>query len=252
MNDYVLSTRKLTKRFHGFCAISDVDINVREGAVHALIGPNGAGKSTCFNLITRFLTPSSGRIYYRGEDITSLRAAEVAGRGMVRSFQISSIFPELSCIENVEIAIQKREGLSFNFWRHQRALQAHRDETMDLLACTRLAAEAGQRAGSLPYGKRRALEIATTLAMNPSVLLLDEPMAGLGREDIAAISDLIKEIRQGRTIVMVEHNLDVVRSLSDTVTVLEAGQVICQGVYEEVSTNPRVMEAYLGAGDDDE
>ncbi|ERS06322.1 hypothetical protein Q668_21740 [Alcanivorax sp. PN-3] len=252
MTDYILSTRKLTKHFHGFCAVSEVDIDVREGAVHALIGPNGAGKSTCFNLITKFLSPSSGQIFYRGRDITSLKPAEVAERGMIRSFQISSIFPDLTCAENVEIAIQKREGMSFNFWSPRQTLHQYRDETMDLLYRTGLEQQADARSGSLSYGKRRALEIATTLAMNPSVLLLDEPMAGMGREDIATISDLIQEIRDGRTIVMVEHNLDVVRDLSDTITVLEAGQVICQGNYDEVSSNPRVMEAYLGTGDEDE
>jgi len=221
---------------------------VRRGTVHALIGPNGAGKTTVFNLLTGFLQPTSGKILYSGKDITGMNAADIARLGMVRSFQISAVFPKLSVLENVRVALAREGGKTFHFWRSRRLLDRLNDRALELLRAVGLEGFEEVPAAELPYGRKRALEIATTLALDPEMLLLDEPMAGMGGEDIALVSGLIKEVAKTRTVLMVEHNLSVVKDLSDTITVLARGQVLAEGPYEEVSSNPEVIEAYVGTG----
>ncbi|BCB21651.1 ABC transporter ATP-binding protein [Bosea sp. ANAM02] len=245
----ILSTSGLTKEFAGFTAVNGVDLNVRRGSIHALIGPNGAGKTTCFNLLTKFLAPTRGAIVYNGRDITREKPAEIARLGLVRSFQISAVFPQLSVLANVRIALQRRKrGDSFDFWRSERSLKQLDAEAADLIDAVGLTPFLGLTAGELSYGRKRALEIATTLALDPEMLLLDEPMAGMGREDVERIEALIRKVSQNRTILMVEHNLSVVASLSDRITVLARGQVLAEGDYATVSKDPRVVEAYIGSG----
>jgi branched-chain amino acid transport system ATP-binding protein len=249
VNDrYVLQTRGLTKLFAGFTAVKNVDLNVRRGSIHALIGPNGAGKTTCFNLITKFLQPTAGSILYNGRDITRLRPHAVARLGLVRSFQISAVFPHLTVLENVRVGLQRALGTSYQFWRPERSVEVLNRRTIDLLDKVGISSFAALPAGELPYGGKRALEIATTLALDPEMLLLDEPMAGMGLEDIQRTSALIREVASNRTVLMVEHNLSVVADLSDWITVLARGEVLAEGPYAEVSRNPQVVEAYMGTG----
>jgi branched-chain amino acid transport system ATP-binding protein len=248
LDDLILETRGLTKEFRGFTAVQAVDLKIRRGAIHALIGPNGAGKTTVFNLLTKFLEPTTGRIIYDGDDITTVRPAEIARRGMVRSFQISAVFPHLTVRDNVRVALQQRLGNSFHFWRSERILNGLNSRADALLEAVGLAGFENVLAVELPYGRKRALEIATTLALDPVMLLLDEPMAGLGQEDIGLISALIRKVAADRTVLMVEHNLSVVADLSDTITVLTRGRILAEGDYGTVSKNPKVMEAYLGTG----
>ena len=248
MDDVILETRGLTKEFRGFAAVRGVDLQVRRGTIHALIGPNGAGKTTVFNLLTKFLDPSGGRITYNGRDITGERPANVARLGLVRSFQISAVFPHLSVRDNVRIALQCPLGNSFHFWRSQRVLDRLNDRTLELLDAVGLGGFESALAVELPYGRKRALEIATTLALDPEMMLLDEPMSGLGQEDIGRISNLIREAARNRTVLMVEHNLSVVADLSQRITVLTRGRVLAEGDYETVSNNPEVVEAYMGTG----
>jgi branched-chain amino acid transport system ATP-binding protein len=244
--DYIVETENLSKNFKGFWAVKGVNLKVERGTIHALIGPNGAGKTTCFNLITKFLSPTEGTIRYNGRDITGLKPADVARSGLVRSFQISATFPHLTLLENIRIALQWRLGTSFHFWRSERSLDVLNDRALSLLEDVGLAEYAGLRAVELPYGRKRALEIATTLALDPEMLLLDEPMAGMGREDIRRISALIRRAASNRTVLMVEHNLSVVADLSDRITVLSRGEILAEGPYSEVSRDPRVIEAYMG------
>ena len=248
MDDLILETRGLTKEFRGFTAVQTVDLKVRRGTIHALIGPNGAGKTTVFNLLTKFLEPTTGRIIYDGHDITAARPAEIARRGMVRSFQISAVFPHLTVRDNVRVALQQKLGSSFHFWRSERILDDLNSRADALLEAVGLAGFGDLLAVELPYGRKRALEIATTLALDPVMLLLDEPMAGLGHEDIGVISALIRKVAADRTVLMVEHNLSVVADLSDMITVLTRGRILAEGDYGAVSKNPEVMEAYLGTG----
>jgi branched-chain amino acid transport system ATP-binding protein len=249
LGETVLETSGLTKSFRGFTAVDQVSLRVEDGTIHALIGPNGAGKTTCFNLLTKFLQPSAGRILFRGEDITRARPAEVARRGLVRSFQISAVFGRLTARENVRIALQRERGPSFDFWRSDRLLRQFDDRARALLAEVGLSEFSETPAAELSYGRKRALEIATTLALDPPLLLLDEPTAGMTEQDVARIVDLIRRLRAGRTILMVEHNLSVVSGLSDRITVLTRGKVLAEGTYETVSKNPAVIAAYLGQED---
>ena len=244
----ILVTEDLTKEFAGFLAVRAVNLRVERGSIHALIGPNGAGKTTCFNLLTKFLSPTYGRIVFDGRDITALKPADVARLGVGRSFQISAVFPHLTVLENVRIALQRRRGNSFDFWRSKRALCGLDDRAAALLADVGLAPDADTLAVELPYGRKRALELATTLALEPQLLLLDEPTAGMDREDIARISMLIKAVAADRTVLMVEHNLSVVADLCDRITVLTRGQVLAEGDYQAVSNDAAVREAYLGTG----
>jgi branched-chain amino acid transport system ATP-binding protein len=238
----------LTKEFKGFVAVKNVDLTVRRGTIHALIGPNGAGKSTCFNLLTKFLVPTTGQIQYQGRDITDAAPADIARMGLVRSFQISAVFAHLSALENVRVALQRRLGTSFQFWRSERSLDELNDRAMELLSAVGLADYRRTLAVELPYGRKRALEIATTLALEPEMMLLDEPMAGMGHEDIDRTSDLIKRVAKDRTVLMVEHNMKVVANLSDRITVLARGEILAEGSYDEVSKDPNVIQAYMGSG----
>jgi branched-chain amino acid transport system ATP-binding protein len=246
--DVILATDGLTKEFKGFTAVDGVSITVKRGTIHALIGPNGAGKTTCFNLLTKFLDPTKGSIVYNGREITAMRAADVARLGLVRSFQISAVFPHLSVLENVRIALQRKRGDSFDFWRSERVLRGLDREAMRLVEAVGLTEFASLPAVELSYGRKRALEIATTLALDPEMMLLDEPMAGMGHEDIERTANLIRSAAKDRTILMVEHNLSVVASLSSWITVLARGKVLAEGEYATVSKDPRVIEAYIGVG----
>jgi len=246
-DDFILETRDLTREFKGFTAVNGVNLRVKRGTIHALIGPNGAGKTTCFNLLTRFLPPTRGRILYAGEDITAMKPAAVARRGLVRSFQISAVFPHMTVMENIRVALQRKLGTSFHFWRSERTLSVLNDRAMALVEEVGLRAFADTPAVELAYGRKRTLELATTLALEPVLMLLDEPTSGMGHEDIALVTALIKRVAAQRTILMVEHNLSVVANLSHTITVLQRGSILAEGTYEEVSKNPQVREAYLGA-----
>jgi branched-chain amino acid transport system ATP-binding protein len=246
--EYIIETRDLTKEFKGFIAVSEVNLKVRRGSIHALIGPNGAGKTTVFNLLTKFLEPTSGQILYDGRDVTRGRPAELARAGMVRSFQISATFPHLSVLENVRVALQRKLGTSFHFWRSQASLDVLNERAQELLEAVGLAGFESSPAGELPYGRKRALEIATTLALEPRMMLLDEPTAGMGHEDVGRVAELIKKVAAERTVLMVEHNLSVVADLSDVITVLQRGRILAEGSYQDVSSNPEVREAYMGTG----
>jgi branched-chain amino acid transport system ATP-binding protein len=250
MGDIILATEELTRDFAGFLAVRGVSMHVERGSIHSLIGPNGAGKTTFFNLLTKFLKPTSGRIIYKGIDITTMAPANVARLGLVRSFQISALFPHLTALENVRIALQRKRGGSFDFWRSNRILDGLNEPALALIADVGLARFADIAACELPYGYKRALELATTLALEPEMLLLDEPTAGMGHEDIDRIVGLIKSVAANRTVLIVEHNLSVVAKLSDRITVLTRGRVLAEGDYHSVSTNPEVREAYLGVGHD--
>ena len=247
MADFILEAQHLTREFRGFKAVDDVNLKIRRGHIHALIGPNGAGKTTCFNLLSKFLVPTAGRIVFEGRDITADKPATIARQGIVRSFQISATFSHLTVLENVRIGLQRKLGTSFHFWRSERSLSRLNDRAMDLLTQVDLAEFADKVAVDLPYGRKRALEIATTLGMEPEVLLLDEPTAGMGHEDVAHVTDLIRRVAAGRTILMVEHNMNMVAGICDRISVLQRGTVLAEGSYQEVSNNPQVMEAYMGS-----
>ena len=248
-SDFILQTHELTKEFKGFVAVSKVNLQVRRGTIHALIGPNGAGKTTCFNLLTKFLTPTTGTIVFDGHDITRETPAHIARRGVIRSFQISAVFPHLSVLENVRVALQRKLGNSFHFWRTERTLDSLNGRATELLAAVDLAGYAALPAVELSYGRKRALEIATTLAMDPKMMLLDEPTQGMGHEDVELVTQLIKKVAANRTVLMVEHNMNVVSSIADTITVLARGAVIAEGPYARVSQDPQVLQAYMGSED---
>ncbi len=248
----ILVARGMTKQFGAFLAVKDVNLSVRRGSIHALIGPNGAGKTTCFNLLTKFLIPTRGTIHFRGEDITRTESAAIARKGLVRSFQISSVFPRLSVLENVRIALQRPEGMATQFWLPRARLRALNARAEELVHAVGLDAWAERPAAELSYGRKRALELATTLALEPELMLLDEPMAGMGHEDIHLVTELIRKVAVGRTVLMVEHNLGVVSGLCDRVTVLRRGEILAEGTYAEVSADPEVRAAYLGSEEDDE
>jgi branched-chain amino acid transport system ATP-binding protein len=247
-DDVILETRGLTKEFKGFVAVQGVSLKIRRGSIHALIGPNGAGKTTCFNLLTHFLEPTRGQIFYNGRDITGSSPASIARMGLVRSFQISAVFPHLTVLENVRIALQRKRGASFDFWRGERVLEGLNDKARELIDAVGLSEFAATTAVELPYGRKRALEIATTLALDPEMMLLDEPTAGMAHQDVDRISALIKKAAANRTVLMVEHNLSVVEHLSDCITVLQRGEVLAEGDYKSVSANPEVIQAYMGSG----
>ncbi len=247
--DYILETKNLVKEFKGFVAVNDVSLRVERGRIHALIGPNGAGKTTCFNLLTKFLEPTRGSIHFNGVDITREKPAEIARRGIIRSFQISAVFPHLTVMENVRIGLQRKLGTSFHFWKPGRSLDVLNSRAMALLESVDLASFADTVTVELPYGRKRALEIATTLALDPELMLLDEPTQGMGHEDVGRVVELIRKVATGRTIMMVEHNMNVVANLSDTITVLARGAILAEGPYSEVSNNPRVLEAYVGTAE---
>jgi branched-chain amino acid transport system ATP-binding protein len=246
--DVILETHGLRKAFKGFVAVDGVSLSVRRGEIHALIGPNGAGKTTFFNLLTKFLQPTAGSIFYQGKDITREQPADIARRGIVRSFQICAVFPHLTVLENVRVALQRSLGTSFYFWRSERSLTKLDARAMQLLAEVGLEAWAATLTADLSYGRKRALELATTLALEPELMLLDEPTQGMGHEDVSRVTRLIKQVAARRTVLMVEHNMSVVASIADTISVLQRGRVIAAGPYAEVSRNPQVIEAYMGTG----
>jgi branched-chain amino acid transport system ATP-binding protein len=246
MADVILETRHLTKEFKGFTAVNDVNLQVQRGHIHALIGPNGAGKTTCFNLLTKFLVPTAGQILFNDRDITAAAPAQIARQGIIRSFQISAVFPHLTVMENVRIGLQRSLGNSFHFWTSERTLSRLNDRAMALLAEVDLTEFADTVTVDLPYGRKRALEIATTLGMDPELMLLDEPTQGMGHEDVHRVTELIKKVSAGRTILMVEHNMNVVSGICDRISVLQRGAMLAEGNYQEVSSNPQVMEAYMG------
>ena len=248
--EFVLETRGLTKEFRGFTAVDSVDLRVRKGHIHALIGPNGAGKTTVFNLLTKFLTPTRGDILYRGQSITALKANEIARLGLVRSFQISAVFGHMSVMENVRVALQQKLGNSFHFWKSERTLRTLEDRVMQLLVEVDLESFAQTLAIELPYGRKRALELATTLALDPVVLLLDAPTQGMGGEDVDMVVALVRRAAENRTVLMVEHNLKVVADLCHQVTVLQRGEILTSGDYQSVSQDARVREAYMGTEDE--
>ena len=249
MADVILQTHNLTREFKGFVAVAGVNLAVERGHIHALIGPNGAGKTTCFNLLTKFLAPTCGRIVFNGRDITSVRPAEISRLGIIRSFQISAVFPNMTARDNVRIALQRSLGTSFHFWRSDRSLRDLDGRAESLLAEVDLGEFAEVKTIDLPYGRKRALEIATTLAMEPELMLLDEPTQGMGHEDVARVTALIKKVSAGRTILMVEHNMHVVAGLCDRISVLQRGAILAEGSYADVSTNSEVMEAYMGSSE---
>ncbi len=246
MTDPILETRNLSKEFKGFSAVSDLNLRVERGHIHALIGPNGAGKTTVFNLLTKFLTPTTGTILFNGIDITREQPADIALRGVIRSFQISAVFPGLSPLENVRLALQRATRTSYQFWKSERCLDRLEDRAMELLESVGLGELSGGISGELAYGRKRALELATTLALEPELMLLDEPTQGMGAEDVDRIAALVKKAAAGRTILMVEHNLKVVETLADRITVLQRGAILAEGSYAAVSQDPRVLEAYMG------
>jgi len=245
-----IELRAVSKEFTGFVAVDRVSMRVEPGTIHAIIGPNGAGKTTLFNLITKFLRPTSGTILYHGTDITRARPVDLARQGMVRSFQISAVFPAMTALENVRVALQQPTGLSLRFWKPASSLRYLNARARELLDVVGIADAADEPAGELPYGRKRALEIATTLALDPQTLLLDEPMSGLGTEDIDRVSNVIRDVATDRTVVMIEHQMKVVADLSDTITVLQQGSVLAEGGYRDVAADPQVIEAYMGTGDD--
>jgi len=249
MADVILETKGLTKEFKGFIAVNHVDLQVQRGHIHALIGPNGAGKTTCFNLLTKFLVPSSGQILFNGRDITASKPAHIARMGIIRSFQISAVFPHLTVLQNVRIGLQRALGTSFHFWKSERSLAQLDERALALLAEVDLGGFADTVTADLPYGRKRALEIATTLAMEPELMLLDEPTQGMGHEDVHRVTELIKKVSAGRTILMVEHNMNVVSGICDRISVLQRGAMLAEGTYAEVSRNPQVMQAYMGTAD---
>ena len=244
--DIILETRELTKEFKGFTAVDRVNLQVQRGSIHALIGPNGAGKTTTFNLLTKFLPVTSGQILYNGHDITAEKPVQIARRGMVRSFQISAVFPHMTVLENVRVALQRKLGTSFHFWKPESSLHALNARAMELLESVDLTSFAQTETVLLPYGRKRALEIATTLALDPELMLLDEPTQGMGHEDVSRVVDLIRKVAVNRTVLMVEHNMSVVSDLCDKITVLARGAVLAEGPYEQVSKDPKVLEAYVG------
>ena len=244
--DIILQTRGLTKEFKGFAAVQDVNLSVRRGSIHALIGPNGAGKTTVFNLLTKFLPPTQGTIHFNGVDISAEQPAQIARRGVIRSFQISATFGHMTALENVRVGLQRKLGTSFHFWRSGKSLNQLNGRAMELLEQVDLGQYASTLAVEMPYGRKRALEIATTLALDPELMLLDEPTQGMGHEDVDRVADLIRKVAANRTVLMVEHNLSVVEKLSDVITVLQRGQILAEGPYSVVSQDPRVLEAYVG------
>ena len=246
MSEYILETQNLNKEFRGFVAVDNVNLQVQRGSIHALIGPNGAGKTTCFNLLHKFLTPTSGKIFFSGHEITPEKPPQIARRRIIRSFQISEVFPQLTVLENVRIGLERATGKSYHFWRSDRILNPLNDAAYDLLAQVDLADFAHEHTVNLPYGRKRALEIATTLAMEPELMLLDEPTQGMGHEDVSRVTQLIKKVSAGRTILMVEHNMNVISQIADKITVLARGAVLAEGNYQDVSRNPDVMQAYMG------
>ena len=243
---YLLTAKSLTKEFRGFTAVHDVNLSIRQGTVHALVGPNGAGKTTLFNLLTGFLKPTSGTITFDGQDITGLDPEKIAHLGIARSFQITSLFDNLTALEHLELALCSPTGLGFKFWRSERTLDQFRGRALELLDQVGMADRADDQVGQFAYGQKRAVELALALALEPKLLLLDEPTAGMSLEDVDRTIELVLSISAGRTVVFVDHNMHVVGSLANRVTVLQQGEILVEGTYDEVRKDEKVIAAYLG------
>lgn len=243
----ILEVQDVSKRFGNFFAVRHANLSLLESSVHGLIGPNGAGKSTLFNICTGFLKPTEGSVRLRGQTVADKGPAWIARNGVGRSFQISAVFDGLSVIDNILVALQRRARLSFAFWKGEKSVSALRERACNLLEQVHLSDTWWDKhTASLPYGRRRMLELATTIATDPSILLLDEPLAGLGQEDVPVIIDLVRELAVGRSVLIVEHNLSAVSQLCDTVSVLDRGMIIANGTYTFVAADPKVRQAYLG------
>ncbi|WP_103043750.1 ATP-binding cassette domain-containing protein [Comamonas faecalis] len=242
----ILTLTDVHKAFGETQIIRGVDLELRAGERHALIGPNGAGKSTVFHLISGHYVPTSGRIHFDGHDIQGASPQRINRLGLARSFQITNIFPKLSVYENLRLAVMRRHGVQNTLWRFIGSYPKVREETERLLEQVRLAARRDAIAGELSYSEQRSMEIAMALASDPQVILLDEPMAGMSHEETDYAVELIKQVTQGRSLLIVEHDMDVVFSLCDRISVLVYGQVIATGTPDEIRNNQKVKEAYLG------
>jgi branched-chain amino acid transport system ATP-binding protein len=244
-----LETRDLSKDFAGFRAVDRVTIALDDGKIHALVGPNGAGKTTLFHMLTGFVRPSAGAIHAFGVDVTGLPPDRISRMGVARSFQITSLFDRRTALQHVVLALHVADPVSLRFWTSERALLRYRDRAMAILDEVGLTGVASRTAASLPYGQKRALELALALALEPKLLLLDEPTSGMGLEDLRRTIALIRHVHAGRTVLIVEHNMGVVAELADRVIVMQQGRVIADGTYEDVRHDPAVVTAYLGQTD---
>ncbi|HEX4798473.1 MAG TPA: ABC transporter ATP-binding protein [Burkholderiales bacterium] len=246
MNNVLLEVRGLTKNFGALLASDGIDLDVREGETHAIIGPNGAGKTTLIGQLAGDLLPDRGRVRFAGEDITALSAPARSRKGFARSFQITSIYADFTALENVMLAVQAHSGSSFRFWNPARAERALQEPARRVLEEVGLGARAGVPGGSLAHGEQRQLEVAMALATRPRLMLLDEPVAGMGAEETQRMIGLISTLKGGKTIILVEHDMDAVFSLADRVSVLVYGRIIATGTPAEIRANTEVRRAYLG------
>jgi len=246
--DVILETQDLRRRFGALAAVDGVSMQIQAGALHSIIGPNGAGKTTLFNLISGTLRPTSGRVFYRGQDITNLPMHRTIHRGIGRSFQITNIFPSLSVLENVRLACQAMGHDSFRMLRSHTKFAHYLTRAREVLDTVGLTERALQPAGLLPHGDQRKLELGMILAPDPDVLMLDEPTAGMAAEQVPELMALIDAIRSdgAKTIILVEHNMNVVMNVSNRITVMHQGKVIAEGSPAEISSNVTVQSAYLG------
>ena len=244
-DELILQTKNLSKNFGALRAVNDVTLGIGSG-VHSIIGPNGAGKTTLFNLVTGFLKPTEGKIFYQGKEITNLAPYEISKGGMARSFQITSIFPELTVYENVRLAVQSRLKASYNFLISFKTLKGVDEKTKNTLSLVGLLKLADLKAKNLSYGLQRGLDIGISLATDPKVILLDEPTSGMDRKDTDQIIQLITDISRRMPVVLIEHNIDIVLSISNVVTVLHQGEILSEGTPSEIQKNDKVQEAYLG------
>ena len=247
-DEIILETHDLRKDFGGLVAVADVSIKVRTHSLHSIIGPNGAGKTTFFNLLSGNLQPTSGRVVFKGQDITRLPVHRTAHLGIGRSFQITNVFPSLTVLENVRLSAQALGGDSFKFWQHYRHYSQYEERAREIVTLVGLEEQAQMPASMLPHGGKRKLELGILLASNPELLLLDEPTAGMAREEIPLLMDVIEQIREGgdKTIMLVEHKMDLVMNVSDWITVMHQGQVLAEGTPGEIAANEVVQSAYLG------
>ncbi|THE63027.1 ABC transporter ATP-binding protein [Salinadaptatus halalkaliphilus] len=242
----LLETTDLTKRFDGLVAVDQVDLSVEKGEIQSIIGPNGAGKTTTFNLLTGMLSPSDGEIRFNGEDITDESSEKRVKRGISRSFQITNIFPELTVRKNIRIAVQEEYGYGWNFWTKTEDIPELEERTLEIIDYVGITADPDAEASTLSHGEKRLLELAIVVARDPELIMLDEPAAGMSEEETKEVVDLIHSLNEEYTILLIEHDIDLIMELSDTITVLANGAVIAQGTPEEVGSSDRVQEAYLG------
>jgi branched-chain amino acid transport system ATP-binding protein len=249
MEDHViLETRKLRKEFGALVAVANVDIQVRQNTLHSIIGPNGAGKTTFFNLLSGNIAPTSGRVFFRGREITNIPLHRTAHLGIGRSFQITNIFPSLTVLENIRLACQALGRHNFRFFQSHRRFSQYEERAWEVIRQVGLEDAALMPARTLPHGDQRKLELGIILAADPEVLLLDEPTAGMAAEQVPELIALIQNVQQmgNKTVMLVEHNMNVVMSVSDIITVMHQGQVLAEGTPAEIAANEVVQSAYLG------